>query len=104
MDSGQWARKQPLTLSAIHYPLIEERKTGERLADEIVEGVRSWSHNAGGAGVAEVTLHADFLAKGRAPAQSHRQIGYFHSGLSRGGLAFEHAQHGVGSRSFERRE
>src|SRR5215475_10413725 len=80
--------------------LPKQGKARESLADKIVEGVSCRSHNAGGASVTEAPLHAHFFAKGRASAQSHRQVGHLNGGLCRCSLAFEYAQHGVCAPAF----
>src|SRR5262245_3901034 len=75
----------------------EQGEAAHGLADEVVEHVGRRPHDERRAGVAEDSLDPHLLAKRRAAAHPHRQVGDLRRRLAGRGLALEHAQRGVGA-------
>src|SRR5690349_548160 len=76
-------------------PASEQREAAAGLPDEVVELVGRRRHDARRLRVAEDALDADLLAIRRAAADAHAELRHLERRLSRGGLAFEDAQHRV---------
>src|SRR5262245_30197882 len=73
----------------------EQALTRDRLADEIVQGVRGGSHDRRRARIAERALDRDVVPEGGPAAHAHGEVADLGRALARRGLGLEHAQRRV---------